>query len=348
MSRHFPALRGIAILLVIINHSVTLGLQFARNQEITVPPWQKFILISIKELGIFAVPLFLFLAASYFVYAAQGKNLKSMFRLIPNNLMYIALPYLIWSLLYYLLEYVLFNKQQTMIGYAKSLIVGYPNNFVPLLFFFTLLAPFLIWISRKAAWLVFLLFLSYQSFLVVLLRPDIFGEVIPNWANVFALPIIRLPIALWGIFYPLGIIYGLNSEAFKKQIGKSPTFVFVITLLMLGLAISTQLGFTNLPIIEIITPLFGLLGLLVINRDQIPFARFFERLGKRSYGLYLINLMIINILYFLLIAIGFKQILSFQILIVIVVGAITLFLPLLLMEGVEKKAGRLSYRVLFG
>jgi len=132
VSRHFPALRGIAILLVIINHSVTLGLQFARNQEITVPPWQKFILISIKELGIFAVPLFLFLAASYFVYAAQGKNLKSMFRLIPNNLMYIALPYLIWSLFYYVLEYVLFNKQQTIIGYAKSLIVGYPNNFVPL------------------------------------------------------------------------------------------------------------------------------------------------------------------------------------------------------------------------
>lgn len=348
MSRHFPALRGIAILLVIINHSVTLGLQFARNQGITVPPWQKYILIAIKELGIFAVPLFLFLSASYFVYAAQGKNLKSMFRLIPNNLMFIALPYLIWSLLFYFLEYVLFGKQQGLIGYAKSLIVGYPNNFVPLLFFFTLLAPFLIWISRKAARLVFLLFLSYQSFLVVLLRPDIFGDIIPDWAGIFALPIIRLPIALWGIFYPLGIIYSLNSEAFKKLLGKASAFVFVITLLMFGLTVSTQLGFTSLPIIEIFTPLFGLLGLLVITRDQIPNARFFERLGKRSYGLYLINLMIINILYFLLIAIGLKQILSVQILIVIVVGAVTLLFPLLIMEGIEKKTGRVFYRVLFG
>lgn len=348
MSRHFPALRGIAILLVIINHSVTLGLQYARNQGIFVPPWQKYILIPAKELGIFAVPLFLFLAASYFVYAAQGKNLKEMFRLIPNNLTYIALPYLIWSLLFYVFEYFLFGKSQDVFGYAKSLIVGYPNNFVPLLFFFTLLAPLLIWISRRAAWLVFLFFVSYQAFLVVLLRPDLFGEIIPEWAVIFALPIIRLPIALWGTFYPLGIIYGLNSENFKKQVSKVSVIVLLMTVIMFSLAVSTQLGFANFPIIEIIVPLFGLLGVLIINKNQIPSARFFEKLGKRSYGLYLINLIVINTLYLLLIAIGLKQILSYQILIVLVIGAITLILPLLVMEGIEKKAGRVFYRVLFG
>lgn len=348
MSRHFPALRGIAILLVIINHSVTLGLQFAKNQGISVPLWQKYILIPVKELGIFAVPLFLFLAASYFVYAAQGKNLKEMFRLVPNNLMYIALPYLIWSLLFYVVEYILFGRVQDAFGYAKSLIVGYPNNFVPLLFFFTLLAPLLIWISRRAAWLVFLFFVSYQAFLVVLLRPDLFGEIIPEWAGIFALPIIRLPIALWGIFYPLGIIYGLNSEIFKKLVSKVSVIVLLMTIIMFGLAVSTQLGFANFPIIEIIVPLFGLLGLLVINRNQIPTARFFERLGKRSYGLYLINLIVINTLYILLIAIGLEKILSYQIPIVLVIGTITLILPLLIMESIEKKAGRVFYRVLFG
>lgn len=348
MSRHFPALRGIAILLVIINHSVTLGLQFAKNQGISVPLWQKYILIPVKELGIFAVPLFLFLAASYFVYAAQGKNIKEMFRLIPNNLMYIFLPYLIWSSLFYLLEFLFFHRTQNISGYAKSLIVGYPNNFVPLLFFFTLLAPLLIWISRRAAWLVFLFFVSYQAFLVVLLRPDLFGEIIPEWAGIFALPIIRLPIALWGTFYPLGIIYGLNSEMFKKLVSKVSVIVLLMTIIMFGLAVSTQLGFTSFPIIEIIVPLFGLLGLLVINRNQIPTARFFERLGKRSYGLYLINLIVINIQYILLITIGLQQILSYQIFLVLVIGAITLILPLLIMESVEKKAGRVFYRVLFG
>jgi len=349
VSRHFPALRGVAIILVVINHSITLGLQFARNQGIFVPSWQKYLLIPIKEVGIFAVPLFLFLAASYFVYAAQGKSLKEMFGLIPKNFLYIAVPYLVWSLVFYLVVFLIFGESNSVIGYAKSLLVGYPNNFIPLLIFFTFFAPILIWLSRRLPLLIFGFFIAYQALLVVLLRPDLFGNLLPAWTAVLAPPIIRLPLALWGVFYPLGIIYGLYSDKIKKFLSpKNSAIIFLISLSMFALSASTQLGFANFPLIEIITPLFGLVWLISLKREHIPFVRFFERIGKRSYGLYLTNLIILNILLFLILRSGLRQFMAFQPLIVLLIASATVLIPLIGMEWVEKNRGRSTYRLLFG
>lgn len=350
MSRTFPALRGIAILLVVVNHSITLGLQFARNQGMTVPQWQKSLLIPIKELGIFAVPIFLFLAGSYFVYAAQGKNIKTMYRMIPNNLLYIIFPYFVWSLAFYIVVFLIFGESNSLIGYAKSLIVGYPNNFVPLLFFFTLIAPLLILLSKKWPWLTLLVFLAYQAFLVVLLRPDVFGNIIPEWAKLFAPPIIRLPLALWGVFYPLGVVFGLKTEQFKQAFTRKINILVLVAISsgLFILAVSTQLGFTNLPIVEVITPIFGLVCLTTVRRELIPFVRFFERLGKRSYGIYLTNLIVINLFFYLIIRIGTKQLLESQPLLVILIAVTTILLPLLFMEWLEKSRGRAMYRLVFG
>ncbi len=350
MNRTFPALRGIAILLVVINHSITMGLQFAKNQGVAIPQWQKYLLIPIKELGIFAVPLFLFLAGSYFVYAAQGKNLNAMYRLVPKNLFFISLPYVLWSVVFYVVVYFLFGEFNTVYGYTKSLIVGYPNNFIPLLFFFTVLAPVLIFVARKSSWLVFLAFFLYQAFLVVLLRSDIFGQILPDWAGIFAPPIIRLPIALWGVFYPLGIIYGMKSNQFKNALNNntSTLLIILITLALFSLAVTTQLSITSLPLIEVVVPLFGLLFLTVVKREKIPFVRFFERLGKRSYGIYLTNLIIINLLFFSVTQIGSNQILLFQPVLTPLIAAITILLPLLVMEWIEKSKGRATYRLVFG
>lgn len=350
MSRSFPALRGVAILLVVINHSITLGLQFAKNQGVIIPQWQKLLLIPIKELGIFAVPLFLFLAGSYFVYAAQGKNLKAMYRLIPNNLLYIALPYVIWSLVFYAVVYFIFGEQNSFIGYAKSLVVGYPNNFIPLLLFFTLFAPILVFFAKKIPWWIFGVFLAYQAFLVTLLRPDIFGNFMPEWARIFAPPIIRLPLALWGVFYPLGIIFGLKSDQFRKTLSNKTHMLILVSvaIVLFVLATLTQLGFTALPIIEVIAPLFGLVVLTTIKRDQIPFLRFFERIGKKSYGLYLTNLIMINVLFFVVIHFELKQLLQIQPLLVTWIATTTILFPVLVMEWIERTRGRTIYRFVFG
>lgn len=348
MSRHFPALRGLAIFLVVINHSITLGMQFARVEGVVLPQWQKYILVAIKEFGIFAVPLFLFLAASYFAYAAQGKDFQGMVRLVPNTVKFILIPYILWSVLFYVVAFYLFGEKTDLVGYTKNLIIGYPNNFVPLLLFFTILAPLLVWLSRKSQTLIFLLFLAYQAFLVIILRPDLFGKVFPDWTNTLALPVIRLPLALWGIFYPLGIIYGLNSEKSRKLLNPLSLISLFITLCLFVISVSTQLGFTNFPIVEIIAPFFGVLWLTTLKREQIPFIHWFERLGKRSYGLYLINLILINLLLTAIIAIGSKNILIYQPVIVFLVAAITLLLPLYWMEAIEKRSGRSFYKMIFG
>ncbi|MFN7036838.1 MAG: hypothetical protein ACK4SN_10785, partial [Bellilinea sp.] len=97
-----------------------------------------------------------------------------------------------------------------------------------------------------------------------------------------------------------------------------------------------------------IAPLFGLLVLMTIKRDQIPFLRFFERIGKKSYGLYLTNLIMINVLFFVVIHFELKQLLQIQPLLVTWIATTTILFPVLVMEWIERTRGRAIYRFVFG
>ena len=60
MSRQFPVIRGIAILYVLLNHSITMSLWMASRFNYQ-PPSQALnaVLVSLQEVGIYAVPAFL-------------------------------------------------------------------------------------------------------------------------------------------------------------------------------------------------------------------------------------------------------------------------------------------------
>ncbi|MEN4012640.1 MAG: acyltransferase [Bellilinea sp.] len=348
MNRQFPALRGIAIFLVVINHSITLGMNAARQAGISIPVWERYLLVTIKEIGIFAVPIFLFLAGSFFVYAAQGKSISIAYRsIVFSNLIHILLPYIIWSSAFYIMEYFLFGKTEDVIGYAKNLLVGYPNNFVPLLIFFTLLSPILIWAVRKSPWVVLVVVFAYQLLLISILRPDFLGVTYPAWVNLFAPPVIRLPLAIWAIFYPMGIVYALFTEPILTTARRWLMPLALVTLLLYSIAVLTQLGIIQVLLAEILVPAFAIPLALLLNRNSIPFVRRFEKLGKRSYGLYLMNLIVIN----LLIALTgwiFPFLMTVQTINAALMATITLSVPVLLMDWTERKAGRNGYRLLFG
>ena len=348
MNRQFPALRGLAIFLVVINHSITLGLAAAREAGLATPQVEKVILLAIKELGIIAVPIFLFLAGSFFVYAAQGKNIRQAYKLVGPGLLHTLTPYLIWSLVYYLVVYLLFGEGYSLLGYAKNLAVGYPFNFVPLLMAFYVIAPLLVWASKRYPWAVIALFFLYQLFLINVLKPGIiFGLQFPSWLDFLALPVLRLPLALWGVFYPMGVIYSLHQSKITPVLKRAWWLFALVSLVLYVFAVLTLASYLEVPLAEVFAPVVAIFLLPVIRRDWLPFARPLEKLGKRSYGLYLMNLIIINLG---LAAIGsfLPWLLSVMTVLAILLAAITLLLASGFMSWVERGPGRAFYRYLFG
>lgn len=144
MNRQFPALRGFAILLVVINHSIVLSLQAITQHNLPrTPLWELNFLLTIKEMGVVAVPIFLFLAGAFMMYAMKDKKIRQNYRLVLPALKNVVFPYIIWSVVFYIFIYFLRAETFSLPGYLKNLIVGYPFNFVPILVFYIIIAPLL-------------------------------------------------------------------------------------------------------------------------------------------------------------------------------------------------------------
>ena len=348
MNRQFPALRGIAIFLVIINHSIVLSLQTITQFNLPrVSPLEKGILLAIKEIGVLAVPIFLFLAGAFMMYSLSGKTIKEGYRLIIPALKNAVIPYILWSLIFYLIIFIVNHETYSVFGYIKNLLVGYPYNFVPILVFFILLSPILAWFSKKFPVLTIVLLLIYQIILLNIQLPGVLGFVFPNWMNFVSPPILGLPLTLWAVFYGIGMVYILNSEKYKRIISPVIILIGLFSLALFIVAALREIGLIQFQLAEWLLPIITMLLLPFIYRNSIPFVRFFEGLGKRSYGIYFMNLIIIKLLVFLLVNI-FPIIFQIETLLVIILSICTYFITTFLMEKLEKSSARKYYRYIFG
>jgi hypothetical protein len=296
MKRQYAALRGIAIFLVILNHSLTLSKGWAGEHGFGQPSaGVDMVLVSLQSLGVLAVPSFYFISGGFQAFAMQGKTISSGYRVIAKALPHIIIPYLIWSAIFYLLLFFLQGTIYSIPEYLKFLAVGYPLNFVPLLVFYYVLSPPLVRLISRWPWVSLLIIGIYQVFSLMVLRPFLFGFELPAWALWLTIPGLRLSIALWGVFFPLGIAVGVHDGRVTPIIQRSSRFLWSLCLITyLGVVIH-GLTLFRVPIAGVVLPLFVVLTFPIISRATIPLAFQFEGLGRRSYGLYLSNLIWINI-----------------------------------------------------
>lgn len=349
MNRQFPALRGLAIILVIINHSVTLSLQHAAEYGFQrAAGIERYILIGLKELGVFAVPVFLFLSGTFLVYATQGKDIKTAYKITISGLRHIVWPYLIWSIIFYIMMFFIKAERSSFTDYIMKLLTGYPFNFVPLLVFFYIISPLIIWLAKKWPWLVFTVFFLYQALVVVILQQQAIGLNLADWMMSLTLPIIRITFAVWGIFFPLGVLYSLHQPQMNRFVQKTWVVLVGMAIIVYVVAVLDFVGVLRFPLAEVILPIPGILLIPIIRRDVIPYAPNLERVGKRAYGLYLTNLIMIYLVLFTLRAI-FPTILDFHWLVVPVLFCTALFIPYFIMNNMERHpVGRKVYRYVFG
>lgn len=296
MSRQFAALRGVAIMLVVVNHSVALSLTRLKTTGLPIPaPWQVTLLTIVKSWGLLAVPIFLFLSGAYVAYATKGRDLRVSYRTIVMSLRFVLVPYLIWSLLFYVLIFFINHDQYSVVGYLRNLVVGYPFNFVPILVFFYFLGPILVRIGEGRPWLVLLGALVYQAICAGVLKPGLVGFKLPDWAYFLTIPGIRQSMAIWGLFFPVGVVFSLHRSRMSAVLKRALVPVCLLTALFYTMVLADELTSSSLPIGGWLFPIAGIFLVPLIPRESIPWVSWLEWLGKMAYGLYLTNLTIITL-----------------------------------------------------
>jgi probable poly-beta-1,6-N-acetyl-D-glucosamine export protein len=350
--KQFVALSGFAMILILINHSSAF--------VIAIPPmlgdnaargWQQDILIILQTFGILAVPIYFVISGSYLVYAFQGiskgKNTQVFMKFIWSNLARILWPYLIWSIIFYLVVYYFYNIRFNLLEYVKNLIVGYPYNFVPLLFFYYLISPILIQVGKRYPILMLVAILSYQVFLSNLVSPGLWGFVLPEWTSIFRPPIISGTMATWAIFFPIGIVYGLEKSRVIPWAIKYKRIFIAIFLLPLILSILDKISIINVPQASYIFPLAFVCLLPTIDRYSIPWVKSLEQIGKRSYGFYLAQIVILDLALYLVHVLAPGMFL-FPIILAILCFLLVLFVPWGLMIQISRPPTNRIYAYFFG
>ncbi|MFU8773100.1 MAG: acyltransferase family protein, partial [Anaerolineales bacterium] len=340
---------GFAILLVIGNHAIHMA-NIARQEAglAAVDPFSQQILIILSALGFMAVPIFLFLSGSFFAYAAQGRTSRLLLAIVRKNLITIIWPYLIWSVVFYFLLYFGHGQLFSPIEYVKHILVGYPFNFIPLIIFYIAISPLLLWLSNRIGWLTVLaLIAAYQVLLIFVVFPASHSISLPGWTAWLAPPVLVVPLADWGIYFPLGMLFALNMNKMSPWLERFRWILVGIAIVFYSATVLHGIGLLEAPLLRHVFPFAVVLLLPLIPRQAIPQVKLFENIGKNAYGLYLTHLIVMDI--FLLITTGvWPQALQFTLILVPILFFVGLYMPQLVMLLLIKSPARRSYQYLFG
>jgi peptidoglycan/LPS O-acetylase OafA/YrhL len=349
VNRSFPALRGLAIVLVVLNHSIHMTSNSVRSQGVAITAtWEQVLLFFFSGLGaIYAVPIFLYLSGAFFAYAASQDNLKANYRVVWNNVKHVAIPYLIWSVIFYIEILLLHDKRFTLLEYVKHLLVGYPFNFVPLLIFYYLVSPLIIRAIRYLGWWVIALIGLYQLVLLNLVNPGILGFEFPAWMSIFSPPVLSSTLAEWAIFFPLGLIYVKRITSQTEFVEKTKWIWAGLTVVLYALALLDVLKVVQVPLARYLAAVPFMLLASIFKRNSFPFVKQFEVLGKKAYGLYLMNLLVLDILLYLLESL-IPGVMAYYLLLIPVMFVLALVIPLWIINRFERLHHPVFQRYVFG
>jgi peptidoglycan/LPS O-acetylase OafA/YrhL len=348
--RQFGAFRGIAIILVILNHSAHMIIWFTETfQRTALTPLESTILNLLQKPGIFAVPIFLFISGCFFAYAIQGNDLIPSWKISFKNIYHILWPYLIWSVAFYVLLLTLFKESYSILEYFKFLLVGYPYDFIPLLFFFYLISPLLVPISKRLGWYLIVPIMIFQLAILNLEYPGVLGFHFPDYVHIIKPPVIHLTLATWGICFPLGIIYSFNQKKADTFFMKYKWAVLIVVACLFALSTASVMGFQIIPVsvLDTICPVFLLLLIPTLRIERNRSVRFLERIGNRSLGLYLMNLIIIC-LFLIIIRTFTPWSFAYKLALVPILFSFTLFFSIAIMDFVSHIFNPSYSRYVFG
>lgn len=367
MKRQIPLLRGLAILAVVCNHATGWGYiamfwwAHRYRQVGPLPNYDQlgslpyYGLIIIQQLVLFSVPAFLFISGFFIAYAARGNPSMLSWRVVRARITNLLWPYLVWSLAIFVGDF-LQGTSYSPVEYIRRLAAGKATGayfFVPLLCQFYLLSPFIArWGKAKSGQLL-LASALIQWTVTGLVYLRLFGVVLPDirrlsdWVFIW-----------WASYFPLGVVCGFHLKLVRQWLSRFKWELLTATVALGALSIIESEMLYNLTqdygwargVSKLSTFLYAvafILLFLAFDKISFPFTRTIDRIGIRSYGIYLLHPEVMEFAARVIYHIA-PWLLAYQVLYQPVLVASSMGIPLLFMAGVAKSPARKFYRYLFG
>lgn len=315
MVRRLLQFNGLAIISVVLFHAAGMGyvamLSWAHrylpagispSEQIGSPAY--YYLRLVDQLVVFSIPAFLFVSG-YFIAVATGRNRQVPgWNLIWARLKSLFIPYLIWSLVAYTLT-MLAGGALTIREILTGLVVGSSNEayyYVPLLAQFYLLSPLLVPFAKRNWTLLLLICTLIQLAVILLPYADYLGLDLPIKGQLASLvPKWFFPARM--LWFPFGIVFGLNLTTFSSFLKRYKWFLIAIVLLCIPIGMLEWETFFRLSgkdwlahretLVDTIYSLAMILAFLSIQSATYLGSTRLSELGVRSYGIYLIHNLVI-------------------------------------------------------
>ncbi len=312
MNKRLLSLSGIAILAVIMNHAslsgfIALFWWTDRYLPVSVPNYDQmgslsyYGLVAAQKLAIFSVPAFLFITGMFLSYAAGGDKVKVSWEMIQKRVLNLIPPYLIWSVVYFIVEFIIGNRYSP-VEYVLQIVMIRRSVFfyIPLIILYYLISPFLVPLAKKQpkvllgiGAIVLLLGISMGYIRLYARMNGLENDILTS--TVSYLP--EHQVLEYFFYYILGIVAGFHKVELKK-------FIFSQRWILLGLTIIAGLAAVieaewvfqrwemmwrsrTLTIPSALYSISFILTYLAFEKDSTP--RLLIQLGTNTLGIYLIH-----------------------------------------------------------
>jgi surface polysaccharide O-acyltransferase-like enzyme len=369
MIRRLLQLNGLAILGVVLNHSIGWGFVAMfwwvhQYRPVAAPNFDQlgspayYSLRTIEQIVISSIPAFLFVSG-FFISVATGRNHNTIgWRLVGARIFSLLIPYVLWSMLTFAADFTLLGVRHEPLTYLRLLALGGATSayyYVPLLCQLYLLSPFLIPLAKRHWKLLIMLTLLLQGYVQISQYQFIIGNLpwpldqfnrVSNWT---------FPGYIF--WFSFGIVVGFHLAEFKQWLVSTRWTLLPLSLLTLLLGIlewEILLQFSGeawlAPVRVLSDELFSgvvILCFLAFTEVKMPYSNRLGELGSKSYGIYLVHSLVLlwtaKLIYQLE-----PRLLGYQFLYQPILFAAGLGVPLCLMALVKRSPARKYYQYIFG
>lgn len=369
MHRRLLLLNSLAIVMVVVNHSIAWGYVAMfwwphRYLPVTSPNFDQmysaayFGLRSLEEFIAFAIPAFLVVSGFFIALSTKKTDAGPSWRLIFARLRTLVIPYLIWSVVMIGVN-VVDGTSITPVGVARALLLGEAAPafyFVPLLVQLYLLGHFIIgWTRRRPA-----LLLAISALIQTLAHLGRYGQLLEGHHPVLQALAVLAP----GWFFPanvfwfvLGAVIGIRHTEIASWLDSRRWMMLGLgVLFLLAGIVEWELLLLQAPgpwlgpketLIDNVYSVVAILASLGFLGGTIPYARELQRVGAKSYGIYLAHSLVLIVAARAIYHFA-PQILGIQIIFQALLIGAGIFIPLALMWLVRHSPARPAYTYLFG
>lgn len=377
MTRKLMLLNGLAIFAVVLNHSALSGLTAMfwwtdrYRAGVSIPNWDQFgnlshyALIAMMKLSFFAVPSFLFVSGSFLAYTARGNTAGLNWKMVRTRVSALLIPYLIWSATQFVAEILIschrtgceFSSPGT---YLLRLISGDTYWYVPLICQVFLLSPFLVkWAKDRWRLMLFLIILAQLSSIAI------------SYLSDFSVPVPKiLVVAFTGPFFLRDILYSVSGIIVGFHLTELKNWLAGVKWWLLGsviiFAILTMLeseiiyrltytsfnenghirsGYHTIPMTFYIVSF-----ILCFLAFDVPagLSKLLYQLGRNSYGIYMLQGVLIGFVFPKIIYHVAPPLLGYQIIYTLILVALVLSTSLWLINFIANSRLKGMCRYLFG